>query len=110
MTFITIYADEDVNVAIVEGLKRRGIDAYSCKDFRNFGLGDEEQIEFAKRNNFVLLIHDADFLRVIQEKKLSHNGILFVPQTAAIGLVIRKIEYLTSFLSTEDMVNHVEFL
>jgi hypothetical protein len=29
---IKIYADENVNVAIVEGLRRRGVDAWSAVD------------------------------------------------------------------------------
>jgi hypothetical protein len=55
MNSLTIYADEDVNIAIVEGLKRRDINAYSCKDFQNFGISDEEQIKFARARNFFLL-------------------------------------------------------
>jgi len=110
MTSLRIYADEDVNIAIVEGLKRRDIEAYSCADFRNFGLSDEEQIAFAKNNNFVLLTHDVDFLRIIHNTKIRHRGILFVSQTKDIGEIVRKIEYLVSILHTEDMINHIEFL
>ena len=29
---IRIYTDESVNIAVVEGLKRRGIDAFSARD------------------------------------------------------------------------------
>lgn len=110
MTSLRIYADEDVNIAIVEGLKRRGIEAYSFKDFKNFGLSDEEQIAFAKNNNFVLLTHDTDFLKMVHERRIKHKGILFVPQTKNMGEIIRKIEYVVSILSQEDMVNHIEFL
>lgn len=38
-----IYADESVNVAIVEGLKRRGIDAFSAKDIDKPGLTDQHR-------------------------------------------------------------------
>lgn len=40
---IKIYADESVNIAIVEGLKRRGVNAFSAKDLGKLGLTDEEQ-------------------------------------------------------------------
>lgn len=110
MTSLRIYADEDVNIAIVEGLKRRGIEAYSFKDFKNFGLSDEQQITFAKNNNFVLLTHDVDFLKMVSEGRMKHNGILFVSQTKEIGEIIRKIEFIVSILSLEDMINHIEFL
>ena len=110
MTSLRIYADEDVNIAIVEGLKRRGIETYSFKDFKNFGLSDEQQITFAQKNNCVLLTHDTDFLKMVHENRISHRGILFVSQTKDIGEIIRKIEYVVSILSQEDMVNHIEFL
>ena len=111
MTEIKIYSDEDVNVAIIEGLKRRGIKAISCQEANNIGLSDKEQIEYASSNKFVILTHDADFLRIIHEKKISHSGIIFVSQNKlSVGEIIRKIEFLVSILSQEDMENHIEFL
>src|SRR3990167_7164977 len=100
MAEIIIYADDNVNVAIVEGLRRRGLKAYSCTDFRNKGSSDEEQIAFAQSKHFVVLTHDTDFLRAAHEHKLKHSGIIFVSQTKLnIGEIIRKVEYLMSLLS-----------
>lgn len=111
MTEIKVYSDEDVNIAITEGLKRRGIKAYSCQEAGNIGLTDEEQIKYANSKRFVILTHDSDFLRIIHEKRLSHSGIVFVSQNKlSVGEIIRKIEFLVSILSEEDMENHVEFL
>lgn len=111
MTEIKIYSDEDVNIAITEGLKRRGIKAFSCQEVGNIGLTDEEQLEYAHTNKLVILTHDTDFLRIIHEKKLSHSGIIFTFQhKLSVGEIIRKIEFLVSILSREDMENHIEFL
>lgn len=111
MTEIQIYADEDVNLAIVEGLKRRGIHAYSCLDFGNKGLSDTQQLEFALKKHFVILTHDTDFLRLVHTEGLLHSGIIFVSQTKmSVGEVIRSIEYLVSIFQLEDMENHIEFL
>ncbi len=111
MTEIKIYSDEDVNIAITEGLKRRGIKAYSCQEVGNIGLTDEEQIDYANSNKLVILTHDTDFLRIIHEKILNHSGIIFVSQgKLSVGETIRKIEFLVSILTQEDMENHVEFL
>lgn len=41
---IRIYADESVNVAIVEGVKRRGVKIWSLRDAGKLGLRDEEQL------------------------------------------------------------------
>ena len=67
VSMVRIYADESVNVAIVEGLKRRGIDAFSARDANKLGLSDEEQLEFAMKNKAVI------FTR--QRCRLSQNGI-----------------------------------
>lgn len=39
---IRIYTNESVPVAIAEGLKRRGIDARSCRDVENYGLTEQD--------------------------------------------------------------------
>jgi len=39
---LKIYADENVNIAIVEGLKRRGIEACSAIEKNKLGLSDED--------------------------------------------------------------------
>jgi len=44
---IQIYTNESVNVAIAEGLRRRGINAISAKDIGNLGLRDEDQLKYA---------------------------------------------------------------
>jgi len=40
MDKIRIYTNESVDVAIAEGLKRRGVDASSARDTGNLGLSD----------------------------------------------------------------------
>ena len=111
MTEIKIYSDEDVNIAVTEGIKRRGITAYSCQEAGNIGLTDEEQIKYANSKRFVILTHDADFLRIVHKRRISHSGIIFVSQNKLnVGEIIRKIEFLVSIISEEDMENHVEFL
>ena len=111
MTEIKIYSDEDVNIAVTEGLKRRGIKAYSCQEAGNIGLVDEDQIKYANSKRFVILTHDTDFLRIVHERRICHSGIIFVPQNKLnVGETIRKIEFLVSIISEEDMENHVEFL
>jgi len=73
-----IYVDESVNTAIVEGLKRRGVDAFSAKDMGKLGLTDEQQIKVAAANRAAIFTHDVDFLRMASEKR--HPGIIYVHQ------------------------------
>ncbi|MDH5439474.1 MAG: DUF5615 family PIN-like protein [Candidatus Bathyarchaeota archaeon] len=71
-----MYANESVNVAIVEGLKRRGVEAFSAKDIGKLGLTDEEQIQVADKHQAAIFTHDVDFLRIAIHKQ--HPGIVYV--------------------------------
>ena len=111
---VRIYTNESVNVAIAEGLKRRGVDAFSARDTGNLGFTDEEQLIFARREKAAIFTHDTDFLRIAarwMEQGRSHHGIIYChPKSYPIGECLRKLRVLTSVLTAEDMINHVEFL
>lgn len=80
---LKIYINESVPVAIVAGLKRRGIDAFSARDSGNLGLSDPEQLQFAHVQNAVIFSHDDDFLRLahqLAQQGRHHNGIIYVHQ------------------------------
>ena len=64
---IRIYTNESVNVAIAEGLRRRGINAISAKDIGNLGLRDEDQLKYALKEKLVIFTHYDDFLRYCTE-------------------------------------------
>jgi len=59
---IRIYADENVDLAIVAGLRRRGVEAWSAVDAGNLGLSDEEQLSYATRERAVLFTQDIDLI------------------------------------------------
>ena len=108
-SMVRIYADESVNVAIVEGLKRRGVDAFSARDAGKLGLSDEEQLEFAMRNRAVIFTHDVDFLRMALDRE--HHGIIYVhQQKVSIGECVRRLKRIVEVKSPEEMRNQVIFL
>jgi predicted nuclease of predicted toxin-antitoxin system len=111
---IRIYTNESVDVAIAEGLKRRGMDAFSARDSANLGLTDEDQLAYAGKEKAAIFTHDADFLRIAarwMEEGKTHHGIIYChPKSYSIGECLRKLRVLTSVLSSGDMVDHIEFL
>ncbi|MBW2058687.1 MAG: DUF5615 family PIN-like protein [Deltaproteobacteria bacterium] len=111
---IRIYTEESVDVAIAEGLERRGVDAFSARDTHNLGMTDEEQLIYADNEKAAIFTHDTDFLRIAarwMEEGRSHHGIIYCHQKSySIGECIRKIRVLTSVLTAEDIANHIEFL
>ena len=111
---LRIYTNESVDVAIADGLKRRGVDAFSARDAGNLGLTDEGQLAYAGNEKAAVFTHDTDFLRIAarwMEQGRSHHGIIYChPKSYPIGECLRKLRVLTSVLTAEDMINHVEFL
>jgi hypothetical protein len=111
---IRIYTNESVDVAIAEGLKRRGVGAFSARDTGNLGLTDEEQLVYAGKEKAAIFTHDTDFLRIgarWMEERTAHHGIIYChPKSYSIGECLRKLRVLTSVLTAEDMINHIEFL
>ena len=67
MAKIKVIADENVHMAIVEGLKRRGVVAWSVQTAGRGGLGDEEQLEYTTSQRACLLTHDDDLLTLADQ-------------------------------------------
>ena len=111
---IKIYTNENIPIAVSEGLKRRDIEAFSARDHGNLGLSDEEHLKWAAKNKASILTHDDDLLRISsdwQKEGKEHWGIIYISRKKfSIGECIRKVELLVSVLDTEDMKNHIEFL
>lgn len=108
------YADENIESAIIDGLRLRGITIQSVQEAGKSGLPDELQLRHAKSVGAILITRDTDFLHLCEKWKqrgISFPGLLFIPsKRISIGECIREIESLTSMLNSEAMINHIEFL
>ena len=111
---IRIYTDESVDVAIAQGLQRRGVEAFSARDRDKLGLTDEEQLIFASEEKCTIFTHDNDFLRIAArwiDDGRTHHGVIYCHQNAhEIGDCIRNLKILVTVLTQEDMIDHIEFL
>jgi predicted nuclease of predicted toxin-antitoxin system len=106
-----IYADENIECSIIEGLRRRKIEVFSAKELGYSGKPDEFHIKKASEIKAVILTHDIDFLRMASSPEINHNGIIFShSKDISIGQCIRGVELITNILTDKDMENHIEFL
>ncbi|MGR3318790.1 MAG: DUF5615 family PIN-like protein [Candidatus Anammoxibacter sp.] len=107
MAKLAFYTNESVNVAVAEGLKRRSVKIVSARDADNLGLSDKCQLEYAARNNLVIVTHDDDFLSIAIKSK--HKGIAYVHQQKySVGNLIRRLKLLWDIAEQKDMANHVD--
>lgn len=106
-----IYADENIERSIIEGLRRRKIEVVSTRELGYLSKSDEFHLKKASELKAVILTHDIDFVRMASNSGVNHSGIIFShPKTVSIGQCIRGVELIASILTEEDMENHIEFL
>jgi len=106
-----IYADENIERSIIEGLQRRKIEVVSARELGYIGKPDEFHIKKASEIKAVILTHDVDFLRIASRTDVRHGGMIFShPKTVSLGECIRGVELIAKILTNKDMENHIEFL
>jgi len=106
-----IYADENIEKSIIEGLRRRKVEVISAKELGYAGKPDEFHIKKASELKAVILTHDIDFLKMASNLSVRHRGIIFShSKEVSIGQCIRGVELIANILTDKDMENHIEFL
>jgi predicted nuclease of predicted toxin-antitoxin system len=73
---IRFHLDENVDSAIADGLRRRGVDVTMPNDVGLIGASDEEQLAFALREHRAIFTHDDDFL-ALAHRGTEHWGIIY---------------------------------
>lgn len=71
---IRFHLDENVNPVIATALRRYGVDITTTIEANLRTSSDERQLEYARRENRVIVTHDDDFLR-LANKAINHPGI-----------------------------------
>lgn len=114
MAKLRIYSDENVVPRVAEGLRRRGVDARSALEEGTIGVADAGQFAQAFSRRAVLFTHDHDFLEMALEKTRrgdEHHGVIFAEMhRLGLGECIRRLALYAEVVSTEEMMNRVEFL
>ena len=106
-----IYADENIESSVIDGLRRRGITVHSAVELGYSGKSDKFHLSKAGELEAIVLTHDVDFLMMAGSPNVNHRGIIFShSKNVSIGDCIRGVELIANVLSDRDMRNHIEFL
>jgi predicted nuclease of predicted toxin-antitoxin system len=106
-----IYADENIEAAIIEGLRRRKINVIAAVELGYHGKPDEFHLAKAGELESVILTHDVDFLMMATKPGAKHRGIIFAhAKNVSTSECIRGVALIASVLTDRDMTNHIEFL
>ena len=107
---IRFYLDENVQLAVAEQLRARGIDVVTARELGALGDSDANHLGRATEMGRVLCTYDADFLR-LAAAGIEHAGIVVGRWSQhGIGDWVRGLELLHTVYAAEDMLNHIEYL
>ena len=107
------YADEHVKAAVVEGIRRRGMEVVTVQERGQRQADDEALLGAATAEGRLMLTNDQDFLRLHSAWMAAgrkHAGIVYWQGELGIGVTIRRIVQYAIEARAEDAVNRVKFL
>lgn len=113
---IRLYFDEDaLRHALVESMRKRGVDVVTPLDVGMVQKTDEQQLEYATAQyRCIYSFNMGDFCRIHSEwmaVNRQHAGIIVARQRQySVGEQMRRLLKLVGNRSTEDMNNRLEFL
>jgi hypothetical protein len=116
MSEVRLYVDEDsCELAVMHGLRARGIDLLTAMDAEMLATGDTEQLDFATQmGRAIYALNVKDFAKLHRDYLLAgkeHSGIIAIPeQRYSVGEKIRRLAELLSTVSAEEMRNQMEYL
>ena len=102
--------DVHVHSAVTAGLRRRGIEVLTCQEA---GLGrakDEEILEYARSNSWVIFSQDDDFLKICSAPDFMYSGLVYSHKRNSVSRILSGLMLIYEVLESEDMVNHIEFV
>ena len=113
MARLSFYLDENIQSALAEAFKTRGIDALTTQQAGNVGAEDIRQLAYAAGKERTILSYNKRDFALIHYRWMrigrSHAGIVLSDQLA-IGVILRRLMKLFYSLQQEDMKNRLEYL
>lgn len=107
-----IYADENVWIPVVEGLRRRDWDVTTTLEEETLGLTDEEHLRYAGEREWTVLTFDDDFLALVEKEgnERDHAGVIYVSQHGrTVGELVKRIDAALQLHSGRDLGGEVVF-
>lgn len=114
MARLKIYTDENVDIRVAEGLRMRGLRAFSAIEKGMSGKTDTEHFKLASEMQAAIFTHDHHFVQIAEKfagEGKEHWGVIFVEMNRlSVGECIKRLALYVELLSAEEMKNQIEFL
>ena len=110
MKRLKIYTDENVDIGVSTGLRKRGIKVFSTIEKGLVGIPDIEHFKNASDKKAVIFTHDHHFLeiaKVFTKKGKTHWGVIFVQMNKlSVGECIKRLSLYADILSAAHLSTH----
>jgi predicted nuclease of predicted toxin-antitoxin system len=111
---LALYMDENVPIAITEGLRLRNVDVITVQADGLTSYPDPKVFDRAIELNRIVFSMDQDFLtegKLRQQKGESFPGVIFARQTkVSIGACVTDLELIAKLGNPEEFANQVRYL
>jgi predicted nuclease of predicted toxin-antitoxin system len=111
---VSLYLDHQVNAAITDGLRRRGVDVITCAEDGTELADDDQVLNRATQLDRAIFTQDDDFLALARQWRKDGRefaGVIYSHQLKiTIGQAVRDLELISKVMEPADMRNRVEFL
>ena len=75
---IRFLSDENIAPSLIKAIRKNGFNVKDIKEENMFGTGDDEILRIANKENRIVISHDKDFANLINNRKLSHKGVILL--------------------------------
>ena len=111
---LSLYMDENVPIAITEGLRMRGVDVLTVQEDGLTSFPDPVVFDRAIELQRIVFSQDQDFLAEAKRRQaegISFPGVVYGRQLrVSIGDCVRDLEIIAKVGSPEDFTNRVQYL
>ena len=103
----SFYLDENVEIAVSEGARRRGVNVTTARDQGRLGLDDADQMAWASERGLVLVTHDRGFERRHWAGE-PHAGLVYFARGISIGTMVEWLALMAGVFTADEMLNHFQ--
>jgi hypothetical protein len=107
---IRFHLDESADGRLAAALRRRGIEVSTPSDAGLLGAADEQQLDFAAKENRVLIAQDSDFLE-LHFSGVAHAGIAYCsPGRRSLGELVSFLCLMHDCMTEAEMQGRLQYL
>lgn len=108
---VPLYFDHHVNIAILNGLRAKGIDVLTCAEDGTMRWADDLLLERVSQQGRAIFTQDTDFLKIAEDWQLigrDFSAVVYAKQgRITIGRAIRDLELIANVFDSVDLRNRI---